>query len=457
MQTSIISSLGLGSGFDTAALVRDLAAASREPKVQLFDARQQSSQAKISAVAQAKQVLETFAKSLSEVVAEGSLQTQPRVSDETAMSAVAAPGVRLGNFAGDIEISQLARAQSVYSAPVAAASDPVGQGTLTLTVGTATAAIVVDATNDSLTGLATAINASGLGVKASIVNDQGTNRLVLKGETGAAKSFTLTAEAGSDPALSRFTYAGAGSAMTLAQGAQDASFTLDGVPYARATNAFSDVIPGVTITLKKAAPGTLIAIGSSRPTEALRTAATDFVGVFNQLKRDIASARSAVGPDQSLRLLEQQLAAFVSRAVTSSPAYDSLSDIGISTNRDGTIALNSAKFEAALAADPDAVEALFSPTRDATHDATTDPGLSGAFSALSRTLTSEGGAIAALTARLSKEAASLVKDRAKMEERESQYAQLLERRFSGLDARMSVLKATQSYLDQQVKLWTKGG
>lgn len=455
MTTSIINSLGLGSGFDTAALVRDLAAASRAPKVQVFDARQQTSQAKISAVGQARSILDNFASSLSQVVAEGGLQTQPRVSDETALSAAAEPGARLGNFAADIEISQLARAQSIYSAGVAAPADPVGQGTLTLTVGARTASIVINSTNDSLTGLATAINASALGVKASVVNDQGTQRLVLKGETGAASAFTLTAEPGSAPELDRFTYAGPGSQMALAQAAQDASFTLDGVPYSRATNSFSDVVPGVTMTLKKAAPGTLIAIGSNRPTETLRTTVSDFVNVFNELKQGIAAARKAVGPDQSLRMLEQQLSTFIGRAVTSYSSFDSLSDIGISTNRDGTIALNSAKFEAALAADPDAVEAMFSPTRDATHDAVTDPGLAGAFKSLATTLTSDGGALAALTARLSKEAASLVADRAKMEAREARYAEQLERRFSGLDARMGALKATQSYLDQQVKLWTK--
>jgi flagellar hook-associated protein 2 len=84
----------------------------------------------------------------------------------------------------------------MHSGLLTSASNPVGIGNLTLTVGGTTHAITIDATNNSLTGLADAINASGSGVRASIVADQGQVRLVLKGETGAAKAFALSADAG---------------------------------------------------------------------------------------------------------------------------------------------------------------------------------------------------------------------------------------------------------------------
>jgi flagellar hook-associated protein 2 len=455
MISSIANSLGFGSGIDVAKLVSDLAAASRTPKVQVFDARARAVEAKISTVAQARSDLESFSTSLADVVAGGTLQSQPSVSDETALSAVAAPGVRLGNFAGEIMISQLARSQSLYSASLASKTEAVGQGTMTLSVGGQDFAIVINSANDSLTGLSDAINASGSGVVASIVNDAGGARLVLKGVTGSSGAFALSVGAGSDPALERFTYPASGAGMTLAQSAQDAAFTLDGIPYTRPSNSFNDVVPGVTLTLKKAGPGTPIAIGSQRPLETLRSTLGDFVSVFNQLKKDIAAARTATGGDQALRTLDDRLSRFLGQAVTSDSEINSLSDIGVKTNRDGSISIDQVKFEAVLAAHPDAVEGIFSPTRSATQTAETDPGLGGAFKTLVDAMTAQDAGLSSLKARLAKESASIAANRQKMEAREIAYEARLTKQFGSMDARVNALKATQSYLEQQIKIWNQ--
>lgn len=452
MLTSIISSLGSGSGIDTASLVSDLAAASRQPKVERFDALTSANQAKISALARARADLESFTTTLASVVSEGTLRSQPVVSNPTAISATADPGVRLGTLTGAIEVRQLARAQTVYSGFVPAKTDPVGQGSLTLTVGATVKTITIDATNDSLTGLSDAINASGANVRASIVTDSGGSRLVLKGESGAANAFTLTADAGADPALSRFTYAGAGSAMTLGQAALDAEFSLDGVAYTRPTNSFSDVLAGVTLTLRQTTVGNPVSITSERPTAALRQAVTDFTEVFNTLKRDLAEARKTTSSDPATRALDQQLSSLISQAVTSDPTINSLSDIGFSTNRDGTVTVNSAKFEAALAANPDAVEAIFNPVRDASRTETTDPGISVALTKIKDAATSSNGQLEALRARLVKEGDAIAKNRELMEEREDRFRAKLERQFAALDGRLGALRATQSYIEQQFNL-----
>ncbi len=452
---SIANSLGFGSGLDVARLVSDLAAASRAPKVQALDARARTSQAKISAFSQLRSDLDSFVSSLGSVAAGGTLQTQPSLSDPTALGAVAASGTRLGTFSGEVMISQLAKAQSLYSATLSAASDPIGQGRLTLTVGSQNIDLVIDGSNDSLTGLATAINVSGTGVKASIVNDSGGVRLVVKGETGLAKAFTLTGQAGNAPGLDRFVFGATGGTMTLAQNAQDAAFTVDQIPYTRGSNLVSDVIPGVELTLKKASPGSPVTIGVTRPTEALRSTLNDFVSVFNQLKTDLATARTATAGDQSLRLLDQNLSRFVSQSLTSDPVVSRLSDIGLITNRDGSLSIDQPKLDAALAAYPDRVEALFSPTRDAIHSEASDPGISTAFKALVNAATAENGPLLSLKARLDKDATGIAKDRTRMEAREAAYAARLTQQYGSLDARVGALRATQTYLDQQIKLWTR--
>lgn len=449
MVTSIVSSLGGGSGLDTAKLVEDLANASRAPKAEMLGKRLQAAQAKISAVAQARSDLESFASSLTDLVAGGSLQSQPVVSDSSILSATAAPGSRIGTLSGEIVIDRLARAQTLYSSYVAAASDPIGQGSMTLNVGGHDFAIAVGASNDSLSGLASAINSSASGVTASIVTDSNGARLVLRGETGAAGAFTLTT---ADPALQPFAY-GSGSGLTLGQAAQDSSFTIDGIAYQRSSNSVSDVVPGVILTLRKAAPGEPVTLSSERPAEALRQTLQDFVGVFNTLKKDIAAARSATGGDSALRSLDRQLSSLLTTQLGSDPAIGRLSDAGVKTNRDGTISLDTAKLEAALRDHPEAVEALFSPATDASP--LTDPGIGKALQQIVDKATGTDGILETLQSRLDKESAGIVKDQERMEARETAYRTRLERQFGTLDSRISALKATQSYLEQQIKVWTK--
>lgn len=450
MVTSIVSSLGGGSGLDTAKLVDDLANASRAPKANMLAKRLQTVQSKISAVAQARSDLESFAKSLTELVAGGTMQSQPSPSDTSALSAVANAGARIGNLASEIVIDQLARSQTVYSDYVADPAASIGQGSMTLSVGGQDFAISIDAAHDSLNGLASAINISGSGVSASVVSDGNGSRLVLRGQTGSAKAFTLTS---TDAALQGFAY-GSGGTMTLGQAAQDAKFTLDSVAYVRDSNSVADVISGVTLTLKKASPGTSVSIGVTRPTEPLRQTIQDFVSVYNTLKKDMEAARTATGGDGALRTLDRQLSSLLSTPLSSDPTISRLSDIGIATNRDGTISLDAAKLDTALKNNPDAVEALFSPTRDSTHTATSDPGIAVALQKLSDGATGTNGMLASLGKRLDSESAGIVKDQSRMEEREAAYRSRLETQFGTLDSRISALKATQSYLEQQVKVWT---
>jgi flagellar hook-associated protein 2 len=449
MLAPIANNLGFGSGIDVAGLVSDLAAASRTPKVQRFDALARANQARVSSLAQARNDLDSFADSLAGLAAGGTLRSQPVTSDDSAISVTSSPGTLIGSYAGEIVVNRLARAQTIYSGTVASATGSIGQGTMTLTVGTTNFAVTIDSTNDSLTGLATTINAAGSGVRASVINDAGSFRLVLKGESGAAGAFSLTANTGADPGLSSF----ASAAMIVGQTASDAAFTVDGVEYARATNSISDVVPGMIITLKKADPAATIAIGSTRPGDVLKQTLTDFVSVFNTLKTDVAAARLANNGNPALRAFERQLSAFIARPISSNAAIRSLSDVGISTNRDGMISLDSAKLEAALRDNPDAVESIFNPPRDAVRTETTDPGLAAALDALRDASVAATGPLEQVRAALQRETQAIARNRDRMEQREDAYRTRLEKQYAGLDARISALKATQSYLEQQIKLW----
>jgi len=454
MVSSIANSLGFGSGIDTKQLVTDLSNASRDPKIKRMSSLTQANQTRISALAQARSDLEGFADSLGQMISDGTLRSTPTVSDDSVLGATARAGLAADSFAATVIVNQLARAQSNYSGVVADRAAAIGIGTMTLTVGGVAKTITVGAANNSLDGLANAINASGAGVTASIIADEGGHRLILKGPSGAANAFTLAADAGADPGLSAFSTAGG---MTQGQSAANAEFTIDGVAFSRATNIIDDVVPGMSLTLKKAAPGQPVDIGASRPLDMIKQTVGDFVSVYNQLKKSLASAAGLSGSTSSLRELERELSGLVGKVISSHGSINKLTDIGIATTKEGLLSLDNAKLAKVLETDAAAVEALFNPRRDATHNETTDPGIAFALDAIRDKAVATDGVIDRVTKSLEGTQKTLAEQLEKIEEREDVYRKRLEKQYGALDARLAAFKATQTYLEQQIKLWTNQG
>ena len=456
MVTSIINSLGFGSGIDTKQLVTDLAAASREPKVARINTLTQQNQTRISALAQARSDLEGFADSLAQMISDGTLRSTPTVSDDSVLSATARAGIHADSFAATVVVSQLARAQSTYSGVVADRTAAIGTGTMTLTVGGIAKTITVDGTNNSLDGLASAINSSGGGVTASIIADQGGHRLILKGPSGAANAFTLAADAGADPGLSAFAY-GAGGGMTLGQSAANADFTIDGVAFSRASNTIDDVVPGMSLTLKKAAPGQPVDIGASRPLDMIKQTVGDFVSVYNQLKKSLSSAAGQSGSTTALRELERELSGLIGTVISSHPTINKLTDIGVSTTKDGLLAVDETKLAQVLAADAGAVEAMFNPRRDGGRTEASDPGIAFVLDSIRDRAIGTDGVIDRVTKSLNSRKETLADQLENIEIREDAYRARLEKQYGSLDAKLAAFKATQTYLEQQIKMWINQG
>ncbi len=454
MVSSIANSLGFGSGLDVKQLVTDLSNASREPKIARLTELTQANQTRISALAQARSDLDGFANSLGQMVSDGTLRSTPTVSDESVLSATSRAGLSADSFAATVVVNQLARAQSNYSAVVADRTAAIGAGTMTLTVGGTPRTITIDGTNNSLDGLASAINASGAGVTASIIADEGGHRLIVKGPTGEVGAFTLTADAGADPGLSAFA---TGGGMTVGQTAANAEFTIDGVAFSRSSNIIDDVVPGMSLTLKRAAPGQAVDIGASRPLAMIKQTVGDFVSVFNQLKKSLTAAASLPGATMSLREVERELSSLVNKVLSSHGTINKLSDIGISTTKEGILTVDNAKLDAVLASDAGAVEALFNPRRDASHTEATDPGIAFALDAIRDKAVGVNGAIDRATKSLDAKKENLADQLEKVEERETAYRKRLEKQYGSLEAKLAAFKATQSYLEQQIKLWQNQG
>ena len=379
ISNSIAATLGIGSGLDTASLVSQLSAAVNGPKEAAITARETANTAAVSSLGQASSGIDNFATALSSLISGGTLFTQPTVSDAGVLGASALPGARLGGLAASVEVKALAQAQSLVSGYSANSGTAVGTGTLTLTTPIKSVAITIDSSNNSLAGLARSINAANSGVTASVITDTNGARLVLKGQTGAANAFTLAAGAGSDPSLANFAYdPGTSGGMTRPVEAQDALLVVDGVSVLRSSNSISDLIPGVKLDLKKVAIGSAVSLGFSRPTAAITQGVQDFVGAYNELKSVLDTATavknadgSGGGPlrgDLGIQTMQRMLAKLPTTVLNSSGGVATLAEVGVKTNRDGSLSVDAAVLASRLAADPDGVEALFNPSQYASTD-----------------------------------------------------------------------------------------
>ena len=525
--SSISYQLGAGSGIDVLSLVTNLSNAAKAPKENLLAKREEAVSTRLSALNDIKTGIDSFSSALSSLVNSGTLFSQPSVSDSTILGATATAGARLTNFSAQFQVQNLAKAQVMESVSIGR-TDPVGEGTLTLTSASGAFDIVIDSSNNSLDGLASAINAAGAGVTASVITDPNGARLVMKGATGSANAFSLAVAAGGGSGIERFAYGpGVTGGMTGRQNAENAVILMDNVSVERATNSFSDLFDGITIDLKKAAPGTTVSIGVTRPTEAITQAVNDFAAAFNELltKIDSLSANGIVGSlrgDVAVSSLRNQLARIATTQLASQGTGPrTLAEIGVKTGRDGKLSVDAVRLAQKLKDDPAGVEALFNPSqysssplvtikssptrvKPGTYEITDivpgnpasgkidglamgqagsnliapstskaaglivnvstgataatitiDPGLLGALNAVKDSLGGSKGAFASSKERLDRESKAIATERDTLTRQSEKYYNQLLSTFTAMDKQVSAFRATQSYLTQQINIWTK--
>lgn len=385
--TTIVNTLGAGSGIDTEKLVTDLVAAQRAASDKVLASRRDSASARISALGQVTSTLSAFSTALTNLAGDGALSVQASSSDASAVTASFTGSATPLNSA--LEIKRLAASQTLSSTAVASASAAVGQGTLTFTFGTVTSSggaatafaantpaasfsVTIGPDDDSLTGVARAINAQRGAVTATVVTDSSGARLVLKGATGATQGFTVTA----DPALSEFAFDVGQPAMTINADAKNAQLVLDGVAVESGTNTLNDLIPGVRLELKKAELGKTVALTASRDTSALSEAVSAYVAAYNEVQSLLASLTAAptdteqggsLRAESSVRTLQGRLKSLTStRLLQTGTGPSSLAEIGVKTNRDGTLAVDTATLSKAVLADPGRIELLLTSSQSST-------------------------------------------------------------------------------------------
>jgi flagellar hook-associated protein 2 len=470
--SSISSTLGVGSGVDFAALTTQLVDAAYSTKLTALTTQNTQLTAQISGVSTLKSGITSFSSAMTSLVKSGSLTTQPTSSNTSVLSVSGLAGAALSGFSASVEVRQLASAQSAATSPMASHTAPIGTGKLTLTLGTGSVTngaltsftpgsgtpvdITIDSTNSSLDGIAAAINAKNAGVTATVVSDSDGSRLMLKGKTGGDQAFTLTAtEDSSAPGLAALNVGPGATGTTIGTPAQDAIVAIDGTALKRSSNSISDLIPGVQLNLNSAAPGTTVTLGTQSPSAAISQAVSDFVDTYNQFQATLAAqtdpATGALHSDPAAKSLTRSLAQLtLTKLVANAPAGapTTLADLGVATNRDGTLSVNADQLAAALAKNPAGVEAMFADGSGASGG-----GLAAALSAVSDAAISTTYGLGASAANYTKAQSTIADQQTTISAAEDQMRTQLTAQFAATDAKVASYKATQDYLKQQVAAW----
>lgn len=346
---------GLGAGIDVSLLVQ-AAMANQQAELQVMQNEQSAvtnQQNALNSFNTDLQALQTAAFALTDPVS-SLTQMSATTSDPTVLSASAVTGATNGSYA--VVVKNLATTSSYYSAAEPTSSTTIGTGTLSIQVGTNTAApITVDNTNNTLSGLATAINNANIGVAASVITDASGARLAIVSNTsGAPGDLTVTATSG----LPAFTKAVTGT---------NSSITLNNIPISSTTNTISSAINGVTLNLTSANPNETVTLNVGPDTTSAQTAVNNFVSAYNQVIGDLntqftVDSSGNAGPlasDSTISLAQSQILSSASFSMTGNGSINSLADLGISFNNDGTLTVNSGSLQSALASNFASVQTFF--------------------------------------------------------------------------------------------------
>jgi len=364
-----ITSTGLGSGLQINDIVTAIIDAEKVPAQGKIDRDAVTATEQISAFGSINSALSTFKDSYKDLSKTSSYSAvNISSSDESVLTATAGLGAQTGVY--DIEVKEKAQAQSLASAAFSSPNDSIGTGTMTIRFGsyeTGTFAvnpdttiqnITIDSSNNTLSTFRDAINADeDNGVTASIINDGSGYRLVMTSDnTGEEFAMEITVDDDDDDdidnssGISQLIYNDANKNLTQSVAAKDAEIVMNGLTITRNSNDIESVITGVTIKLLDTKPGENIRLNINKDTSTVENEIRAFVDNYNALTvqlnefSKVDSSNGEVGVlvgDATVRSIENQLRGLLNNRLEHLPgSIKSFANLGIFTNRDGTLEIN---------------------------------------------------------------------------------------------------------------------
>lgn len=441
-----------GSVINVSSLVSQLVAVAQAPQQSLIANQTSTVTTEISALGMLKSALSTFQSSLSTLATSSAFNAQTATSNnQSAFTAAAGSGAATGTYS--ITVSQLAQGQQLLSSAFAGGgSASIGTGTLSIAVGSSTFNVTVDSTDDTLNGLASAINsASGNpGITATVLQGSDGGHLVLTSSlTGASNTIQVT-ETDGGTGLSNLTYDSGNTANYTQQAAAlDAQFSVAGVSSTSPSNTVTNTITGVTLNLVGKTPtGTPATLTVGSDTSTVQANISKFVSAYNTLAQTFSSLGSydstsnTAGPmlgNPILTGIENQIRGALNSIVTTgSSTYNTLASVGITSNRDGTLSVDTTALSNALSSNFSAVSQLFSSTS----------GIAASLNSQISDALGSNGFITDAAQSLTKQSDALTQKSKDLNTQMSLLQASLTTQFTSLNTLLSSLQTTSAYLSQ---------
>jgi len=444
---------GIGSGMDIDAMVGALVAAEKAPKEAQLNRLETATTTKISALGTLRTALSSFQTALKDLNDIKLFENRSAKSSNTdLLTATASKTAQSGTYS--VKVEQLATGSKTATKALEGAFTTSAAGTLTVKVGSGEDINVEIEEGVSLTKVKEALNAAlkDSGVSANLLTDPGTGktRLVMSSSnTGEGKDVSISTSTG----LEAFEIDTESDATAEAGGvlerAQNAKFTIDGLALKSATNKVEGAIPDVTLDLVAADKDKSITVTVAQDQEGVTANIKKFVDAYNNLIKTTNSLTKVtkVGEDgtpltgglvgdSSVR----SILSGIQNELISAGGGDGvrlLSDLGITTQKDGTLGIDDKKLKTALENNFDAVGSYF----------TGDTGLMNRLNNRVDGFNQTGGILAQRVSGLEATTADIKAQREKLELRIESMTARLYSQFNAMDTMVAQLSNTSSWLE----------
>lgn len=444
---------GIGSGMDIDAMVGALVAAEKAPKEAQLTRLATATTTKISALGTLRTALSSFQTALKDLNDVKLFENRSAKSSSTdLLTATASKTAQSGTYS--VKIEQLATGSKTATAALESDFTTGVAGTLTIRVGDGEGVAVDLGEGASLTQVKDALNATleGSGVTANLLTDPSTGkaRLVMSStNTGEGKDVSIATSAG----LEALAIDTGGAATAVAGGvlerAQNAKFTIDGLALQSATNKVEGAIPDVALDLVSADKDKTVTITVAQDKEGVSANIKKFVTAYNNLIKTTNSltkvtkvgedgqplAGGLVG-DSSVRSILSGVQSELT-SVGVSDGVRMLSDLGITTQKDGTLAVDDKKLDTALEKNFSAVGGFF----------TGEAGLMNRLNSRVEGFNQSGGILAQRVSGLEATNADIKTQREKLDLRIESMSTRLYAQFNAMDTLVAQLANTSSWLE----------
>ena len=388
-----LSASGIGSGLDVNDLLRQIVEAERAPAENRLNLQEAKAQAEISAFGSLKSAVTSFRSSLTTLKSSSGFSVNTvSVTNKDLLTASASSIATDGSYT--VEVESLAQSHSLASVAFDSLDTVVGTGTLNFDFGTtvydsgtdtytsfttnpdkSSTSIEITNANNTVEGVRDAINDADFGVTASIVDDgSGYKLLITSDDAGLDNSLEINVDEGGGAAdtdtdgLSQLAFNSVATNADETLAASDAIVKINGLQVTRESNTVSGAIHGVTLNLQSADVGNPTQLTINRDNSNAEGNISNFVTKYNELVSTVSTLTEFGGQDGQSGLLLgdtttrnvlSQIRREVGLSIDNNSIYNTLSSIGITTQRDGTLSLDSSVLNAAIEDDFETVSRLF--------------------------------------------------------------------------------------------------